>query len=88
MYKALGRHDEALELQLEALKTRQRELGEEHRDAATSKSNLAATYHALGRDGEALELQLEVLEFNQLARAWGGAPIHRRQQGQSGSDVW
>lgn len=43
-----GQHRKAENLELEVLEFRQRELGDEHPDTATSKANLAAMYSKLG----------------------------------------
>ena len=64
-YNDLGKHQDALKLQLEVVEFSERVLGAEHPDTATSKGNLAVTYSALGQHQDALELQLEVVEFRE-----------------------
>jgi len=57
-----GRHKEAEELTLNALKYRKEILGEKHPDTLTSMNNLASTYSQQGRHKEAEELKSHVLE--------------------------
>lgn len=64
-YGALGRYEEALELDQETLEIRERVLGPEHPDTLGSRSNLAITYRALGRNDEALKLDQETLEIKE-----------------------
>jgi hypothetical protein len=52
---ALGRHQEAVKLDEETLRIRERVLGTEHPDTLTSRNNLAIGYRALGGDTEADE---------------------------------
>ncbi|KAH7339460.1 hypothetical protein B0J17DRAFT_716483 [Rhizoctonia solani] len=61
-YSALGRLDEAKELEVRVLEAHRRLLGEEHPDTLTSMANLAGTYSDLGRLDEAKELEVRVLE--------------------------
>jgi len=55
-YRVLGRHHEAVELDKETLRVRERVLGSEHPDTLTGRNNLAIGYRALGGDTEADEL--------------------------------
>jgi tetratricopeptide (TPR) repeat protein len=64
-YSALGRHDEALQLQQESLAFMKRVLPENHPNIATRMSNLAGMYVELGRHDEALKLQHDTLAFEQ-----------------------
>ena len=52
-YKALGRAQEAVDLDEETLKTRERVLGPEHPETLTSRNNMAIGYRALGRRADA-----------------------------------
>jgi tetratricopeptide (TPR) repeat protein len=63
-YWAMGRNQEALELEIETLRIRRETFGEKHPDTLISQSNLAATYMAMGRIQEALELQEHALSFS------------------------
>ena len=54
--QALGRHQEAVELDEKTLRIRERVLGTEHPDTLSSRNNLAIGYRALGGDTEADEL--------------------------------
>ncbi len=61
-YVRLGRHEQALALQLSALATRKRLLGDEHPETLRSQGVIADQYRGLGRNAEAEPLYLEVLE--------------------------
>jgi hypothetical protein len=56
-YSDLGRTAEAVKLDEETLKVRERVLGPEHPDTLRSRSNLASGYRALGRDADADKLE-------------------------------
>ncbi|KAH8826734.1 hypothetical protein DL96DRAFT_1801520 [Flagelloscypha sp. PMI_526] len=60
-YKALGRHAEALELELSVLAKLKQTRGEKDSETLASMNNLATTYRALGRHEEALDLFLSVI---------------------------
>jgi tetratricopeptide (TPR) repeat protein len=62
-YSALGRHQDALQLQEDVLAFRKRVLPSDHLDIATSMGNLASTYSDLGRHQDALQLKEDVLAF-------------------------
>jgi serine/threonine protein kinase/tetratricopeptide (TPR) repeat protein len=62
-YFALGRREEALQLNLETLALRKAKLGTDHRDTLMSMNNLANSYFALGRREEALQLREETLSL-------------------------
>ena len=68
-----GRWKEAEELEVQVMKTRNRELGQEHPDTLTSMANLASTYRNQGRWKEAEELFVQVMEaFKRvLCEPWG-----------------
>ncbi|KAH8826732.1 hypothetical protein DL96DRAFT_1211231 [Flagelloscypha sp. PMI_526] len=68
-YRHLGRHSEALNLQLSVVTSRKKTLGDEDPSTLRSMNNLAESYQALGRYGEALELHLSVLV--NMKRTWG-----------------
>jgi hypothetical protein len=56
-YRNQGRWKEAEALEVQAMKTRKRVLGQEHPDTLTSMANLASTYRNQGRWKEAEELR-------------------------------
>ena len=56
-YDAVGRVDEAIRLDEETLRVRERVLGPEHPDTLSSHSNLAIGYVAVGRTAEAAKLE-------------------------------
>lgn len=58
-----GQWNKAEELQLQAVETRLRVLGEEHPDTLTSMANLASTYRNQGRWKEAEELEVQVMKM-------------------------
>ncbi len=64
-YKSQGRFEEAEPFYLQALELRQRLLGENHPDVATSLNNLALLYDSQGRYKEAEPLCLQALELRQ-----------------------
>jgi tetratricopeptide (TPR) repeat protein len=64
-YRELGRHQEAVELDEETLRMRERVLRPEHHDTLTSRNNLAVDYHQLGRYQEAVELDEETLRIRE-----------------------
>ncbi|KAH8826737.1 hypothetical protein DL96DRAFT_1815823 [Flagelloscypha sp. PMI_526] len=70
-YGRLGRHAEALELQLSVLAKLKQKLGDEHPKTLTIISNLAMTYQALGKYAEALDLQLSGLATTERIRGAG-----------------
>jgi hypothetical protein len=55
-YQSQGRWTEAEELEVQAMETRKRVLGQEHPDTLTSMANLASMYRGQGRWIEAEEL--------------------------------
>jgi hypothetical protein len=55
-YRNQGRWEEAEELDVQVMETRERVLGQEHPDTLTSMNNLAFTLKSQGRNDEALEL--------------------------------
>jgi hypothetical protein len=57
-----GKWNKAEELQLQAVETLKRVLGQEHPDTLTSIANLASTYRNQGRWKEAEELEVQVME--------------------------
>lgn len=56
-YRDLGWVQEALELDQETLKIRERVLGPEHPHTLDNRNNLASGYRALGRDADADRLE-------------------------------
>ncbi|KAH8826745.1 hypothetical protein DL96DRAFT_1815829 [Flagelloscypha sp. PMI_526] len=60
-YTHLGRHADALNLELSVVANRKRTLGDKHPDTLTSMNNLATSYIHLGRHADALDLQVSVL---------------------------
>ena len=50
----MGRHDDALDLRLRVLTSRERQLGSDHQHTITARNNLANSLTALGRHDEAL----------------------------------
>jgi tetratricopeptide (TPR) repeat protein len=64
-YRALGRYQEAVELDKETLAIMERVLGPEHPDTLRSRNNLAGGYRALGRYQEAVELDKETLAIRE-----------------------
>jgi tetratricopeptide (TPR) repeat protein len=62
VYFEEGLWKEAEELQVQAMETRKRVLGEEHPDTLTSMANLASTYWNQGRWTEAEKLDVQVME--------------------------
>jgi tetratricopeptide (TPR) repeat protein len=61
-FSALGLHNKAERLQVQALETEKKVLGPEHLDTLASISNLALTYCNQGRWEEAETLEVQVLE--------------------------
>ena len=59
----LGKPQEALKLQQQALDIRREVQGDKHPDTATALGNLGATYSALGKPQEALKLQQQALDI-------------------------
>lgn len=57
----LGHYQEAADLEIRILKSRESDLGSEHPTTVTVKGNLAYTYRLLGRLKEAEELNLQIL---------------------------
>jgi eukaryotic-like serine/threonine-protein kinase len=62
-YAAVGRRQEALQLNEETLKIRKAKLGPDHPDTLGSMVNLANSYGAAGRTQEALQLREETLQL-------------------------
>ncbi|KAH8795184.1 hypothetical protein DL96DRAFT_1827045 [Flagelloscypha sp. PMI_526] len=60
-YNHLGRHADALDLQLPVLGNLKQTRGDQHPHTLTSMNILASSYQALGRHAEALNLQLLVV---------------------------
>lgn len=56
-YRGLGRHEEAVDLDEETLRLRERVLGTEHPHTLMSRNDLAIGYRAVGRDNDADELE-------------------------------
>ncbi|KAH8797145.1 hypothetical protein DL96DRAFT_1825393 [Flagelloscypha sp. PMI_526] len=65
-YVHLGRHAEALDLQLSVLTNWKQTLGDEHPSTLTSMNNLALTYMNLGRHAESLDLLVSALATQKL----------------------
>ncbi len=65
LYYAQGRYSQAELLYQQALKIRQRQLGDDHPDVAGSLNNLANLYHAEGRYSKAKPLLQQALEIRQ-----------------------
>ena len=61
-YQSQGRWKEAEELEVQAMETEKRVLGQEHPDTLTSIANLASTFWTQGRWKEAEELFVQVIE--------------------------
>lgn len=59
----VGRYDDALRLDEETRRVRERVLGAEHRDTLASRSNLAADYTRVGRYDDAAHLDYETLHL-------------------------
>ena len=57
----MGRHEQALPLYQRALAIREKALGPDHPDTATSLNNLAGLYQAMGRHEQALPLYQRAL---------------------------
>ncbi|WP_292761209.1 tetratricopeptide repeat protein, partial [Nostoc sp. NOS(2021)] len=62
-----GRYSEAEPLYKKALELRQRLLGEEHPDVASSYNNLAGLYHSQGRYSDAEPLYKKALSIAELS---------------------
>ena len=62
-YSALGRHEDALEMQMRAFVLQQQFLPPYHRDILGSMANLASTYRDLHQYEDALAMNKSVLEF-------------------------
>ena len=79
----MGAYDQALPLYRRALKIREKVLGPEHPDTATSLNNLAMLYQAMGAYEQALPLYQRTLKIiEKVLRP--GAPPYRRQP----STIW
>lgn len=60
-HRGLGRYEEAADLEIRILQSRELDLGSEHPTTVAVKGNLAYTYRHLNRFQEAEELNLEIL---------------------------
>ena len=61
-YQSLGKHVDAVNLQIPVLDMRSRSLGEEHPETISAMYNLANIYHCLGKYADAEKLQIKVLD--------------------------
>ncbi len=68
LYKTLGRFDDALALEREALATRRAVLGEEHPDTVVSLNNFGAILEAAGKRSEAAGYYRDALEKSRRVR--------------------
>jgi tetratricopeptide (TPR) repeat protein len=67
LYNSQGKYEEAEPLHLQALELRQRLLGENHPDVATSLNNLALLYNSQGRYEKAELLYLQALSIAEVS---------------------
>ena len=62
-FGALGKHEEALKYQMEALALSKKLLGDEHPNVAAILNNVGSTFGALGKHEEALKYLMEALKI-------------------------